>query len=94
MFMCKNHWYRVPALLRRAVWKEYRPGQESDKRPSNRYMAVQRRAIAEVAFKPHDEEAALVCANYIVESETWRSRAVEAGEGDPLAGLVKNEPCV
>lgn len=51
MLMCRRHWYMVPVALRRAVWAEYRPGQEIDKRPSADYMAVQRAAIEAVAEK-------------------------------------------
>lgn len=91
MFMCSAHWYRVPKRLRDAIWREYRSGQENTKDPSLRYMAVQRRAVAEVAFKPHDEAAALVAANYLLDSERWRKLAIEAGLGDPLEGF-KPEP--
>ena len=51
MLMCRPHWYRVPAHLRRAVWAEYRPGQEIDKRPTAEYLAVMRAAIESVAEK-------------------------------------------
>ena len=49
MFMCRKHWYTVPKPLRDAIWAEYRPGQEIDKRPSDAYMEVARAAIAAVA---------------------------------------------
>jgi hypothetical protein len=89
MFMCKSHWFKLRKSLRDAIWREYRPGQERDKQPSARYMAVQRRAVGEVAFKPHDEEAARIAAPYLIESERWRAIAINAGEGDPLAGIAK-----
>ena len=60
MFMCRRHWHSLRKPLRDAIWREYRSGQEPTKDPSPRYLAVQRLAIAEVAFKPHDEEAARV----------------------------------
>lgn len=88
MFMCKQHWYSLRKPMRDAIWLEYRPGQERDKDPSPRYMAVQRLAVAEVAFKPHDAEAALVCAQYANEAQKWRQSAICQGLGDPLAGLV------
>ncbi len=87
MFMCKNHWFSLRRPMRDAIWREYRPGQENDKNPSPRYMAVQRRAVAEVAFKPRDEAAALVCGQLLLESERWRQVAIDRGFGDPLAGL-------
>lgn len=51
MLMCLKHWRMVPKPLQAAVWAEYRPGQEVDKRPSAAYMDVQRAAIAAVAEK-------------------------------------------
>lgn len=86
--MCRKHWYSLRRELRDAIWREYRPGQENDKAPSARYMAVQRRAVGEVAFRPLDEAAARDAAPYLLESELWRKRAIEAGLGDPLAGIA------
>jgi len=40
MFMCKKHWSMVPKSLRDAIWANYRPGQEIDKRPSAEYVRV------------------------------------------------------
>lgn len=88
MFMCLAHWRKVRKPLQDAIWREYRPGQENDKSPSARYMAVQRRAVAEVAFRPNDEKAATDAAPYLIESELWRDRAIAAGDGDPLAGIA------
>lgn len=88
MFMCRAHWFSLRKALRDAIWREYRPGQENDKRASPRYLAVQRRAVGEVAFKPNDEAAAKVAAPYLVESETWRAHCILHGLGDPLEGLA------
>lgn len=49
MFMCRRHWFMVPKPLRGAVWAEYRPGQEIDKRPSSEYMEVALAAVRAVA---------------------------------------------
>ncbi len=92
MFMCKTHWYTLRKPMRDAIWREYRPGQERDKAPSASYMAVQRRAVGEVAFKPNDEAAATIAAPYLLEAETWRKRAIEEDGSDPLAGLVAPRP--
>jgi hypothetical protein len=51
MLMCYPHWKMVPRPLQLAVWREYRPGQEIDKRPSDAYMEVQHAAVAAVAEK-------------------------------------------
>lgn len=40
MWGCREHWFKLPKHLRDAIWKEYRPGQEIDKKPSVRYLAV------------------------------------------------------
>lgn len=88
MFMCPRHWFSLRGAVRAAIWREYRPGQENDKNPSVRYMAVQRRAIGELLFKPNDESAARLAAPYLLEAETWRRKAIDAGLGDPLEGIA------
>lgn len=87
MFACRPHWWALRKPMRDAIWREYRPGQEDVKNPSLRYMAVQRRAVGELAFRPRDEKAAAIAAVCFLESELWRARASEAGRGDPLEGL-------
>lgn len=89
MLFCLPHWRKMRPELQRAVWREYRHGQEERKDPTPRYMAIQRLAVAEVAFVPHDEEAARVAASYMVEMERWRRVAIERGHGDPLEELTK-----
>lgn len=37
---CRPHWYLLPAALRTAIWRTYRPGQEVDGTPSADYLAV------------------------------------------------------
>lgn len=39
---CKTHWSKLPATLRAAIWRSYRPGQETDKQPSPEYLQVAR----------------------------------------------------
>lgn len=51
MFMCRRHWYMVPARLRAMVWATYVPGQEVRKDPTMEYLEVARAAIAAVAAK-------------------------------------------
>jgi uncharacterized protein (DUF3820 family) len=48
MLFCLKHWRMVPASIQRAVWREYRPGQERDKKPSAEYLVVARQAIEAV----------------------------------------------
>jgi hypothetical protein len=40
MWGCREHWFKLPKTLRDSIWQEYRPGQEIDKKPSARYIAV------------------------------------------------------
>lgn len=40
MWGCKTHWFKLPKTLRDGIWREYRPGQEITKTPSQRYLAV------------------------------------------------------
>lgn len=40
MWGCKAHWFALPARLRAAIWRTYRPGQEKTMNPSAEYIAV------------------------------------------------------
>jgi hypothetical protein len=88
MFMCRRHWYALARRLRAAIWQEYRPGQEIDKSPSVRYLAVQRYAVGSLLFKPHDEQAAAAAAPYLLQSHLYRCEAIRSGVGDPLPWLA------
>jgi len=92
MLFCRAHWFALRKPMRDAVWREYQPGQEDDKQPSLRYLAVMERAIAEVAFRPNDEEAAVIAARHAMIAESLRTRAIENGDGDPLEGLTEHGP--
>jgi hypothetical protein len=91
MLMCRAHWFALPPKIRSAIWREYRPGQEISKRPSLRYLAVQRLACAYSVFKPNDEKAALEALGYLAEGVRHAREAVKAGLGDPLENLVPAE---
>lgn len=88
MFACRDHWCQLRKTTRNAIWREYRPGQENDKRPSARYMAVQRFACAELVFRPNDEAAAFETGKYLREATAFQQAAIEAGDGDPLEGFT------
>ena len=68
MFACRRHWFALPRAIQLAIWAEYRNGQERDKQPSLRYMAVQTAARAVLAFKPRDEAAALLSAELVLQA--------------------------
>lgn len=38
MWGCREHWYKLPRLLRNRIWATYVPGQEISKTPSDDYI--------------------------------------------------------
>jgi len=91
MWGCKPHWFALPQKIRDAIWREYRPGQEIDKDPSSRYMAVQRLACAHSVYKPNDEQATLRALVYLQEAVRYSKMSVAEGLGDPLENLVPKD---
>ena len=91
MLACRDHWGALPKKIQDAVWREYRPGQELTKRPTQRYMAVQRLALAHLVFKPHDEKSVLKAISYLAAAVRYSKEAVKAGLGDPLENVVPKE---
>jgi hypothetical protein len=87
MFACRRHWFALPRAIQLAIWAEYRNGQERDKQPSLRYMAVQTAARAVLAFKPRDEAAALNSAELVLQANVYRTMAITAELGDPFTQL-------
>jgi hypothetical protein len=51
LFMCKRHWFTLPANLRNAILANYRRGQELDKQPTVAYMCAAYRARIWLAKK-------------------------------------------
>jgi len=49
MWGCRAHWYALPAPLRAAIWRSYRPGQEKDMRPSAAYLEAAKAVQAWIA---------------------------------------------
>src|SRR5277367_866852 len=92
MMCCFGHWTALRPAVRNAVWREYRIGQEDDKRPSLRYLAVQQLAVAELCFRPNSEEAARTALPYLEASEKFRALAIINGHGDPLKYLTPRAP--
>ncbi len=92
LFACADHWRELPEPYKAAIRREYRKGQERTKTPSLRYLAVQRAAVAALAFRPNDEAAARRAAAPLLEAEIWRDDAIAGGHGDPLEGLPGVKP--
>jgi hypothetical protein len=89
MLACRKHWHSLPKAIQDAIWREYRTGQEIDKRPSLRYLAVQRLACSKLAFRPYDSGAAKLSGQLLVEALDYRRQAMGEGGSDPLAGLLE-----
>lgn len=51
MFMCKKHWFQLPARLRNNIWATYRPGQCDDWKISHEYANAAREAVIYLAEK-------------------------------------------
>lgn len=94
MFMCRRHWGLLRPGMQRAIWREYKRGQEVRKDPSLRYLAVADMAIAEVFFdvrklQPNASEAARwgfvnSTAVLVHRALERRAMAITMGKGDPL----------
>jgi hypothetical protein len=89
--MCPTHWFALPQKIRDAIWREYRPGQDLDKDPSLRYLAVQRLACAYSVFRPYDAKSVLSTLAYVAEAMRYSKEAIAEGFGDPLEGLIPKE---
>lgn len=46
MWGCRGHWFALPKDIRAEIWKQYRPGQETDKLPSKEYVDIAMKAVA------------------------------------------------
>ncbi len=59
MWGCKNHWFRLPKIIRDRIWATYKSGQEITKTPTNHYLIVARGAQKwiELAEQYGDKEA-------------------------------------
>lgn len=86
---CAPHWHATRKTLQNAIWNEYRAGQEERKDPSNRYLAIQRLCVSELAHRlPGKGSMAMRMAE---EAETFRRRAIEEGAGDPFEQLTRRK---
>ena len=93
MLFCKPHWFSTRRALQEAIWREYRPGQERDENPSERYLAVQQLCVCEllhhrtsVASIPN---ALALSGQYRQRAEAHRERAIADGAGDPFESLER-----
>ena len=57
MLMCLKHWRMVPKFAQDDIWKNYVPGQEIRKNPTNDYIKAQQRAVVLVLMKERNLDA-------------------------------------
>jgi hypothetical protein len=84
---CAKHWHSTRKALQNAIWNEYRVGQEGDKDASDRYMAIQRLCVSELAHRMAGGSA--VALRYAEQAEAYRQKAIAAGAGDPFEQLSR-----
>lgn len=82
MFACRAHWFALPLKVRNAIWREYRAGQEVDKKPSVSYLAVQQYAVGLLA-----EREEIDGSEAFANARRFEARAIAAGEESPLRGF-------
>jgi hypothetical protein len=51
MWGCKNHWFRLPKILRDKIWTTYVPGQEERRDPSAEYMEAAEQVQRYIRFE-------------------------------------------
>jgi hypothetical protein len=49
MFVCRNHWLRLPKPMRDRIWRAYRPGQTKDWQITHEYAEAAREAVRYLA---------------------------------------------
>jgi hypothetical protein len=88
LYMCLQHWNQLPKDIQAAIWRHYLPGQEKTKTPSLGYMAVHKLGVSHTAFDPNSPDGNAAATQYLAEALAWQKRAIDAGERDPLKGLI------
>jgi hypothetical protein len=86
MWGCKDHWFRLPKVIRDRIWLTYKAGQEVTKTPSPRYLVAAR--AAQLWIKLSDEygdKLATEQFNKIIEEKRWPD------DGHPQRTTKENE---
>jgi hypothetical protein len=92
---CARHWHMTRKALQNAIWNEYRVGQEERKDPSNRYLAIQRLCVSELAYRGSMGASHRAAAHqYAEQAEVFRQRAIAEGAGDPFEQLERRKKTV
>lgn len=51
LFLCKPHWFQLPARLRSLIWRHYRPGQCDDMNITREYAKAAKECLLALAKK-------------------------------------------
>ena len=86
---CAPHWHSTRRVLQNAIWNEYRVGQEARKDPTDRYMAIQRLCVSELAHRTPGCQS--FAYRYAEQAEVYRQKAITAGRGDPFEQLSRRK---
>ncbi len=83
MWGCKDHWFRLPKIIRDRIWATYKAGQEITKTPSPAYLTVARGAQLWIglASKFGDKQATAAFEKIIAE-KGWPGQQLDSEEGD------------
>lgn len=57
MWGCKEHWFKLPPMLRARIWRAYQIGQERDRTPSREYVEVAREVREWIARAEGEDSA-------------------------------------
>lgn len=57
---CRDHWYKLPADLRREIWNTFKPGQEESKTPSREYVEAAKKVQAWITANHPETQASLL----------------------------------
>lgn len=55
MFMCRKHWFKLPVVFRREIYKTYRNGQCDDWEVSKEYCDAAIAAVKYIAAREHKD---------------------------------------
>lgn len=78
MWGCKEHWFRLPKIIRDRIWLTYQPGQEITKTPSVRYLVAARGAQKWIELaEQYGDEPATRAFNELIAGKGWPDQPKE-----------------
>lgn len=80
MWGCKNHWFRLPKIIRDRIWATYKSGQEITKTPSASYLVVARGAQKWIELAEEFGDAPATTAfEKLIKERGWPGQEIETG---------------